>query len=188
MNPRNVNSRARYVARIGNNDKGECIYDTKPVKKQFKGLSRVIQKLGISMQLVYNSDPKGLVTRTQVHAMACAIHSGTQVRWSTASCTALHASSGLSTVVSSCCKTQPSFPSRLRVIRFTWIGRKWKSVEGGQDGGAEAAETKLARRTQVLSEVLQLGRGAKSVGTGGNGEKAEELKAVGESAAANRPY
>lgn len=45
-------------------------------QKQFEIVSREVQRFGISLRVLYNYDPKGSVSRTQIHAMACAIHTG----------------------------------------------------------------------------------------------------------------
>lgn len=175
LTPRNEYSRGRYVARLGTNDKGECVCDTKSIKKHFEVVSRDVQKFEVSLRLVYNSDPTGSVMHTHVNDLL--FIRGARVRWSTASCKKVREISG-PRIVYSYCKARPNLPSRVRPegehrqlmssqmgvthavkvqavhLALTQEGKAARVVKAV---GAGAAVTRLARLARELSGVLLMG-------------------------------
>ncbi|CDF34175.1 unnamed protein product [Chondrus crispus] len=76
LNSRNADSHGRYISRLGINEDEKCEYDFKLIKKQFAEVSKQVQRYSVALRRVYASKPAGSVKRTQIHAMACAIHLG----------------------------------------------------------------------------------------------------------------
>ena len=76
LNPRNADSRGLYIARLCVNEDGKCEYDFGLIKKQFADVSKQVQWYSVALRYLYASKPTGSVKRTQISAMACAIHLG----------------------------------------------------------------------------------------------------------------